>query len=123
MAAVADIVLNTAADLTRAQAWLPAPLHVVGSGDGTVDVGWTPDGSTHRYQVRLDADEHRLEWRPVDHDGWPGHLRVVEGGAGASEVELQVEAGAGVAEDDVRAALDRALRGLAAEVEQNFNVS
>lgn len=123
MAAVADIVLNTAADLSRAQAWLPPPLHVVDSGDGTVDVGWRPDGEVHRYEVRLNAEEHRLDWRPVDHDGWSGHLRVVEGGAGSSEVELEVRPGDRVAEDDVRAALDRALSGLASEVEQNFNVS
>ncbi len=93
MTADADIVLNTAADLTRAGAWLPAPVHVVDTGTGTVDVTWTTDGDVHRYEIRVSPDEHRLEWRPVGHNGWPGHLRVPDKGAGSSEAELHVETG------------------------------
>ncbi len=114
MAADVDIVLNTAADLSRVSAWVPVP--VVGAGDGTVDVD--VDGEVRRYAVTLRAEERTVEWRPVDHDGVSGQLTVSQGGAGSSQVELAV---ADV--DDVGDLLDRALRGLAAEVDQNFNVS
>jgi hypothetical protein len=122
MAADPDIVLNTAADLTRAAAWLPAHARVVGAGDDEVEVTWTPDGETYRYTVTVRPDDHTIEWRPVAHDGWRGGLRVTDAGAGASEVELHVEAGD---QDDeaVCRLLDAALRGLSVEVDQNFNVS
>ncbi len=51
MAADPDIVLNTAADLTRAAAWLPTQVDVVSAGDGEVEVAWTPDAETYRYAV------------------------------------------------------------------------
>lgn len=63
-----------------------------------------------------------LEWRPVGSRGWPG-LRVTDEGAGSSEAELRVECGEDVAPDVVYRVLDRALGGLATEVDQNFNVS
>jgi hypothetical protein len=66
---------------------------------------------------------HTLEWSPVDHDGWPGLLRVTDHGAGSSEAELQVGTGGRHPEDDVRPVLERALEGLAGDVDQNFNVS
>lgn len=53
MAADPDIVLNTAADPARAQAWLPAPAHLVDHGDGTVDIAWSADGPARRYEIRL----------------------------------------------------------------------
>jgi hypothetical protein len=118
MAADADIVLNTAADPTRAAAWLPEGLQVVDSGTDTLDVNW--NGGVHRYEVHLSPAEHRLEWRPVDHDGWTGELRVTDKGAGSSEAELRVDTdGRG---GDVGPVLDQALDGLAVEVDQNFTV-
>jgi hypothetical protein len=102
MAADADIVLNTAADPTRAAAWLP--------------------GDARRYEISAHPDEHEVRWRPVDHDGWSGRLRVTDRGAGASEAEPEVRAGAARSED-ARHVVDRALAGLAAEVDQNFTVS
>src|SRR4051812_4412345 len=102
MAAEADIVLNTAADTTRAPAWLPG-----GNGRG--------------YELELKAAEGRVEWRPAGHDGWAGHLTVTEQGAGSSEAELRVEVDEKTGTDDVRETLDGALRALAAEVDQNFN--
>ncbi|MEU5264700.1 hypothetical protein [Amycolatopsis sp. NPDC021455] len=104
MAAEADIVLNTASDATRAKAWLPG-------------------GDSHAYDLDLRAAEGRVEWHPADHDGWAGHLRVVDSGTGASQAELQVEVDEAVDPDEVCATLDGALRALAAEVDQNFNVS
>lgn len=118
MAADADIVLNTAADPARAGAWLPDVVRVVDSGPGTLDVSWTPDGAVRRYEVHVRPTEHRLEWRPVDHDGWRGELLVTDKGAGSSEVELRVDTGGA----DVGPALDEALEGLAVEVDQNFSV-
>jgi hypothetical protein len=122
MAADPDIVLNTAADPARAQAWLPAPAHLVDHGAGTVDVAWTADGPVRRYEIGLRPEAHTLEWSPVGHDGWPGVLRVTDHGAGSSEAELQVETGGRHPEDDVRRVLERALEGLAGEVDQNFTV-
>jgi hypothetical protein len=114
MAADADIVFNTAADLTRATAWLPAAVEVVDAD--TVEVTWPPDGEAHRYAITVRAEELRLAWRPVGPRGWPGHLLVTDKGAGSSEVELRVECGDDVAPDEVRRVLDRALGGLATEV-------
>jgi hypothetical protein len=48
---------------------------------------------------------------------------VTDEGAGSSEAELRVECGEDVAPDVVYRVLDRALGGLATEVDQNFNVS
>lgn len=121
MAADADIVLNTAADPARAASWLPGPVRVVDAGTGAVDASWTPDGDARRYEIRLDPDEHEVRWHPVDHDGWSGLLTVVDRGAGSSEAELRVQTDGGAGADDVRRVLDRALEGLASEVEQNFN--
>jgi hypothetical protein len=104
MTAEADIVLNTASDATRAKAWLPG-------------------GGSRDYDIDLRAAEGRVEWRPAGHDGWAGALRVVGSGTGASEAEMQVEVDEGADADEVREALDGALRALAAEVDQNFNVS
>ncbi|WP_290050913.1 hypothetical protein [Amycolatopsis solani] len=104
MAADADIVLNTASDPTRAKAWLPG-------------------GDSREYDIDLRAAEGRVEWRPAGHDGWPGRLRVVGSGSGASQAELQVEVDDAADPDEVRESLDGALRALAAEVDQNFNVS
>lgn len=122
MAADPDIVLNTAADVTRASAWLPAQAHIAASGGDEVAVTWTPDGGTYRYAVTVRPADHTLEWRPVGHRRWAGGLRVTSGGAGASEAELHVDPGD---HDDeaVCRVLDAALRGLATEVDQNFNVS
>jgi hypothetical protein len=64
-----------------------------------------------------------LAWRPVGPRGWPGRLLVTDKGAGSSEVEPRVEGGDDVAPDEVCRVLDRALGGLATEVDQNFNVS
>lgn len=122
MAADPDIVLNTAADLTRAAAWLPSQVRVAGSGGDEVEVTWTPDGETYRYAVAVRPDDHTLEWRPVGDHGWAGGLRVTSGGAGASEAELHVEPG-DHDEAAVCRVLDAALHGLSAEVDQNFNVS
>lgn len=120
MGAPADIVLNTAADLDRARAWLPPPLRLDQPGpEGTVDVAWSPD-EARRYEIRVAADDLRLEWRPTEAGGWPGVLLVTDEGAGASVAELQVESGDQVSADEVREFLDQALRGLATEVEQNF---
>jgi hypothetical protein len=104
MAAEADIVLNTASDTTRAKAWLPG-------------------GGSRRYDIDLRAADSRVDWRPAGEDGWPGHLRVTGNGTGASEAELRVEVDEKADADEVREVLDRALRALAAEVDQNFNVS
>jgi hypothetical protein len=71
MGADPDIVLNTAADPARAQAWLPAPAHLVDHGAGTVDVAWTADGPVRRYEIGLRPEAHTLEWSPVGHDGCP----------------------------------------------------
>jgi hypothetical protein len=122
MAADADIVLNTALDLSRSAGWVPEPVRLTDAGDGNVDVGWAPGDRVRRYSLAVDIEERRVRWRPVDHDGWPGELRVTDQGAGASEAELRVEAGE-EAPADVDELLERALRGLAAEVDQNFNVS
>ncbi len=122
MAADPDIVLNTAADPSRVGACLPAAAHLSEVEPGEVEVTWAPAGRAHRYAVTVRPDEHTLEWRPVDGGGWPGGLRVTATGAGASEAELYVAAGDRDA-DAVRRALDQALRGLATEVDQNFNVS
>lgn len=122
MAADADIVLNTAADPARAASWLPGPVHVVDAGSGVVDLSWTADGDARRYEISVHPEEHEVWWRPVDHDGWSGRLRVTDRGAGSSEAELDVRTGA-VTSQDVRRVVDRALAGLAAEVDQNFNVS
>jgi hypothetical protein len=123
IAADPDIVLNTAADLTRAAAWLPEPVHVLDSGDGTLDVAWRPDGSARRFAVTVSADDRRVEWRPADHDGVTGQLVVTDQGAGASAVELRLEVGDDVRDQDVDRLLEQALAGLATEVDQNFNVS
>jgi hypothetical protein len=104
MAADADIVLNTAADSTRAPAWLPA-------------------SDTTDYELDLKAADRRVDWRPAGHDGWTGHLRVTDHGAGSSEAELRVEVDDQADAAEVRKTLDDALRALAAEVDQNFNVS
>ncbi|MEV6643534.1 hypothetical protein [Amycolatopsis sp. NPDC051371] len=122
MAADADIVLNTAADLTRVRTWLPAPVQVIGTGTATVDVQWRPD-DVHRYEIDLKASEHRMEWHPVGRGGWAGHLRVTDHGAGSSEAELLVEVTEDVDADQVREVLDQALRALATEVDQNFTAS
>jgi hypothetical protein len=116
MAAAADLVLNTAADLQRAPAWVPASVRVADRDEVEV----TTDGEAVRYRVRLRAEEQVLEWHPVDRDGWPGRLRVADRGAGSSEAELRVETTSGRDADRIRSALDRALGALAAEVEQNF---
>jgi hypothetical protein len=50
-------------------------------------------------------------------------LRVTDNGTGASEAELRVEVDDETDGDEMRAVLDGALRALAAEVDQNFNVS
>jgi hypothetical protein len=122
MAADPDIVLNTAVDPDRIGAYLPAGASVADAGAAEVEVTWTPDGEAQRYAVTVHPDEHTARWRPVDGGGWPGGLRVTDAGAGASEVELFVEAGDADA-NAVRRLLDEALRGLATEVDQNFNVS
>jgi hypothetical protein len=101
MAAEADIVLNTASDATRAKAWLP-------------------DGGSRRYDLDLRAAEGLVKWRA---DGWSGDLRVTGNGTGASEAELRAEVDDEADAGEVREVLDRALRALAAEVDQNFNVS
>jgi len=90
MAADADIVLNTAADPARVQAWLP-------------DVAST---------VEVLPEKRTVVWRS---EGRVAVLRVVDRGAGACEAHLLVE---GAAEP---AGFDRALNGLAAEVEENFS--
>jgi hypothetical protein len=123
MAADADIVLNTALDLTRAGGWVPEPVRVTDAGDGAVEVTWAPQDRARRYALAVRPGERRVEWRPVDHAGWPGELRVIDVGAGASEVELRVEVGEEVPAAEVGEFLERALRGLATEVDQNFNVS
>jgi hypothetical protein len=122
MAADADIVLNTAADPARAASWLPGTVHVVDAGTGQVEMAWTRDGDARRYQISAHPEEHEVRWRPVEHDGWSAQLRVTDRGAGASEAELHLRA-EGDPADDVRGLADSALAGLAAEVEQNFNVS
>lgn len=104
MAAEADIVLNTASDATRAKAWLPG-------------------GDSHPYDISLRAAEGRMAWHPAGHDGWAGHLRVIDSGTGASQADLQVEVDEAADPDEVRDTLEGALRALAAEVDQNFNVS
>ncbi|WP_410592803.1 hypothetical protein [Amycolatopsis sp. lyj-23] len=101
MTAEADIVLNTASDATRAKAWLPA-------------------GDSGDYDLDLHADEGRVAWRT---GGWTGDLRVKSNGTGASEAELRAQVDADADAEEVRARLDRALGALAAEVDQNFNVS
>lgn len=115
MAADADIVLNTAADPARAESWLPGPVH------GADAVHGGADGEARRYEFSVTPEEHELRWHPVDRDGWRGFLRVADRGAGSSEAELCVQTDGEAAADDVRYALERALEGLAAEVEQNFN--
>lgn len=104
MAAEADIVLDTAADATRAKAWLPG-------------------GASRAYDADLRAAEGRVEWRPAGHDGWAGHLRVVDSGTGGSQAEPRVDVDDAADPDDVREILDGALRALAPEVDQNFTVS
>jgi hypothetical protein len=116
MAAEADLVLNTASDLRRAAAWIPASVRVAGRDEVEV----TAAGEAVRYRVRLRADEQVLEWHPIDRDGWPGRLRVADRGAGSSEAELRVETTSALDAGRVRSALDRALGALAAEVEQKF---
>jgi hypothetical protein len=101
MTAEADIVLNTASDATRAKAWLP-------------------DGGSRGAEVDLRAAEGLVKWRA---DGWAGDLRVTGNGTGASEAELRVEVDDEADAGQVREILDRALSALAAEVDQNFNVS
>ncbi|WP_146060435.1 hypothetical protein [Amycolatopsis sp. CA-128772] len=101
MTADADIVLNTASDATRAKAWLP-------------------EGGAGGYDVDLRAGEGRVEWRT---GGWTGDLTVTGSGTGASEAELRAKVDDDADPGDVRERLDRALSALAAEVDQNFNVS
>ena len=97
MATDADIVLNTAGDPARGSSWLP---------DDVAEISAHPD-------------EHEVRWRPADRDGWSGRLRATDQGVGSSQVELEIWADR-PAGDGQRVA-DRALAGLAAEVEQNFN--
>ncbi len=119
MGADADIVLNTAADPTRAAAWLTT----AAQSDDTVELAWTPGAPTSRYRITADPEAHEVHWRPTGAAGSPARLRVVDRGAGSSAAELRVETTAGTADDQpdsLTAALDRALAGLASEVEQNF---
>ncbi|GAB2738161.1 SRPBCC family protein [Amycolatopsis magusensis] len=127
IAAPADLVLNTAADVTQVPAWLPGPVRLVDpgqidvrAGSGTIHVA-AGDGGESAYEVVVDPARQVLSWTPADPGGWPGELRVSDGGAGSSVAELRVRppgSPAGVAEH-----LDRALDGLAVAVAQNFNVS
>ena len=89
MPADADIVFNTASDDTRALAWLPPSLRTC--------------------EIVVHMEERALEWRRDDEQR--AYLRVEPGGAGTSEVELQVP-------DDTDG--DGALRALEAEVADNF---
>ncbi|KOV79652.1 hypothetical protein [Nocardia sp. NRRL S-836] len=89
MQADADIVFNTASDDTRALAWLPPSLRTC--------------------EIVVNTDERTLEWRRNDEQC--AYLRVEQGGAGTSEVELRLP-------DDTGG--DDALRALEAEVAENF---
>jgi hypothetical protein len=82
-----------------------------------VEVRWPPDGETHRYVITVSAEELRLAWRPVGPCGRPGRLRVTDKGVGSSEMELRVDCGDDLAPDEVCGVLDRALGGLATEVD------
>ncbi|UJW30297.1 hypothetical protein L3Q67_34565 [Saccharothrix sp. AJ9571] len=87
IAAPADLVLNTAADVTHVPAWLPGSVRLVDSGQidvcvgsGTVHVA-AGDGGESAYEVVLDPARQVLSWTPADPGGWPGELRVSDGGA------------------------------------------
>jgi hypothetical protein len=90
MQADADIVFNTASDDTRSLAWLPPSLRTC--------------------ETVVHVEERALEWRRNDEQC--AYLRVEQGGAGTSEVELRIP-------DDTDG--DGALRALEAEVAENFS--
>lgn len=94
MAALPDLVLNTASDPERTASWLPGAPHV---------------------RLQTSADGSCVEWEPLDGESSRGSLKVAPSGAGTSVVDLDVEID--VADETLA---ERMLDALAAEVEQNF---
>jgi hypothetical protein len=99
MGALSEIVLNTASDPGRAQAWVTGALG--------------PDGAEVR--VEPAGDGVRIEWGPADDPHGSGSLTVSTDGAGASTAELRLRCAP--TEPDPA---ERMLAALAEEVEQNF---
>ncbi|MEW9552579.1 SRPBCC family protein [Nonomuraea sp. NPDC050783] len=124
VAALAEVVYNTAGDLERLDRWLPAGVTAEHLEDGTVQLRWRIDDrqGQARLAVSRDADRLRMECRAEQPQGAGGWLEVGQAGAGAARVEVCVQAPGG-AQDVMRALVDDALTGLQREVGENFTVS
>lgn len=124
VAALAEVVYNTASDLERLRRWLPNGVTAEPQEDGLVLVRWRLDG--RQGQVRLavskDADRLRVECDAEDAPGAGGWLEVGQAGAGAARVEVCVAA-PDDAHETVNALVDSALTGLQREVGENFTAS
>ena len=99
MNALSEIVLNTAADPTRADSWVGQPLGLSGAG----------------VRIERTGDGLRIEWDPAGGPRGSGELTVREDGAGATDADLRVRCEA-AEPDPARRMLD----ALAEEVDQNF---
>jgi hypothetical protein len=124
VAALAEVVYNTAGDLDRLRRWLPTDVTTERQDDGLVLARWRLDSreGEARLAVSRDAERMRVEWHAEDGPEARGWLEVGQAGAGAARVEVGVT----VPDDahaDVDALVDDALTNLQREVGENFTAS
>ncbi|MFI6789953.1 SRPBCC family protein [Nonomuraea sp. NPDC050383] len=121
VAALAEVVYNTAGDLDRLRRWLPAGVTAEHLEDGLVLVRWRLGGRQGETRCALSTDDERLrvEWRAQDVPEVGGWLEVGQAGAGASRVEVCVTAPADV-HATVESLTESALTHLQEEVDENF---
>lgn len=125
MPAEAEVVFDVAADVDLMDRWLPSTMVVEPAGPNVVHVEADVAGQHHDTEglFRARPDQLRLEWGSRDTPDYAGWLQVAHGDTGTSEATLhlsflgdQPPAHGGAAADQVRAAMDDALRDLERQV-------
>ena len=110
----AEVVFDVLTNPDRAARWLPGALDA-----GSVTAKSVKAGA-QEYQVEVDPDGLRLDWRSAAEGGAHGSARVEDAPAGGSVVHAEVTTSAGD-EQAVTAVLDEAMRNLQSDVSDNFN--
>jgi uncharacterized protein YndB with AHSA1/START domain len=88
MAADADRVFAVVSDLDRLSSWLPTPVAVRVSGEGSVHADIPERGVEAEGTVRVRPEQLRVEWgHAPDYAGW---LQVQHADAGRSSVLLHL---------------------------------
>ncbi|GIF16368.1 SRPBCC family protein [Actinoplanes teichomyceticus] len=116
----AEVVFGVLTDPERAPRWLSGAVRVDSAGTEAVKI--RTGERVHDYQVEISTEDLQVDWRGSDQRGVYGFARVEDAPAGGSVVhaEITVPASAGD-RSAVKGLLDEAMRGLQAEVSDNFN--